>query len=306
MKIGIIGNGNHVKKNLIGAYSKLDSIKKIIIFDRNVNNTDVNGIIETAPLENLFNQDCNLYHIATPIQTHDEYIQRCISEKKNIICEKLLCLEHNNAKEYYDAARENNILLFEVCMYKYHPFYDFIVNFLDQNIKSINYVEANFCIPHQEKNDFRYNAELGGGALNDVGFYPISIILNLFGKPLKLTSITKPAKPVDLVGTCLMDYKNFYAAASWAIGQEYRNEILFKSESYTYKFNFAFSKNDKISPTFEKYQNNNQLEIKKISPENQFIKMISDIIENKIDYNHEEKVSLLTLETINKIREQNK
>ena len=34
--------------------------------------------------------------------------------------------------------------------------------------------------------------------------------------------------------------------------------------------------------------------------------MISDIIENKIDYNHEEKVSLLTLETINKIREQNK
>ena len=261
MKIGIIGNGNHVKKNLIGAYSEFDKIEKIIIFDRNVNSTDINGIIETTSLENLFKQDCSFYHIATPIQTHDEYILRCIEEKKNIICEKLLCLEHKNAQEYYDAARERNILLFEVCMYKYHAFYNFIVNFLDQNIKSINYVEANFCIPHKEKNDFRYNSDLGGGALNDVGFYPISIILNLFGKPLKLKSITKPRKPVDLVGTCLMDYKNFYATASWAIGQEYKNEILFKSELYTYKFNFVFSKNDKISPSFEKYQNNNQLPV---------------------------------------------
>ena len=306
MKIGIIGNGNHVKKNLIAAYSELDSIEKITIFDRKVNDTFIDGKIETTPLKYLFKQDCAFYHIATPIQTHDDYILKCIKEKKNIICEKLLCLEYKNAKKYYDAAKKNNVLLFEVCMYKYHAFYNHIVNFLEENISEINYVEANFCIPHQKRTDFRYKAELGGGALNDVGFYPISILLNLFGKPLNFNSVTKPSKPVDLVGTCLMNYKNFYAIASWAIGQEYRNEILFKSDLYTYKFNFAFSKNDKIAPTFEKYQNNNQVEVKKITPENQFVKMISDIIENKIDYNREEKVSLLTLEIINKIREQNK
>ena len=72
--------------------------------------------------------------------------------------------------------------------YKYHPVFLELKKIINKNlIGKIKTVVLEFkVLIKKTKDNFRFKRELGGGSLNDIGFYPISIMFTLFDSKIKL------------------------------------------------------------------------------------------------------------------------
>ena len=136
--------------------------------------------------------------------------------------------------------------IFEVNQYIHHPLFIKIKKILEKNkIGKIINVESAFKIPLFEKNNFRFNKKLGGGALIDAGYYPISIMYNLFSskkvKILKSKIIKKNG--IDLKGNLISkNENNIIFNLSWGFKSNYENYIKIVGEKGVIKAKFIFSK----------------------------------------------------------------
>ena len=177
-------------------------------------------------------------YIGTPISSHYNLCKKYLKKGKSIICEKPLTQNYMKTKELCDLAESLNLRLHEVCIYKNHKQFHHMVNSLDKKQSSLRSACFKFKIPHLNPKDIRYNKKKGGGALLDLGYYPISIILSIFGYPKKITSTSFSEKgyEVDLSGAAIFKYEKFYCIAEWGIGMPYENTatIVFTDSRETY------------------------------------------------------------------------
>ena len=155
----------------------------------------------------------DILYVASPIGAHFEDVKTALSSGKHVICEKILCRTSEEANYLFDLAESLNLFLFEVRMYQYHPQYIALKSWLETtevcagNAKA----ELSFTIPHLEADNFRYDARRGGGAIYDIGYYPLSATLDLFGAvDLKKAKIVRSRDDsVDLAGQCTLFASRF-------------------------------------------------------------------------------------------------
>src|SRR5690606_1917341 len=105
-------------------------------------------------------------------------------------------------------------------------------------------IRARFSIPELPRSDIRYDKQLGGGALLDVGYYPLSLVGSLLGYPEKLAVAGHRSVElgVDLSGHALLTYDDVGCHCFWAIGASYANEIELSFTDSSYYVPRAFSK----------------------------------------------------------------
>jgi predicted dehydrogenase len=65
----------------------------------------------------------DVVYIATPHAYHREQTLLCLHNKKAVLCEKPLTLNHNDATEMIEAAKKNNVFLMEALWSKFLPPY---------------------------------------------------------------------------------------------------------------------------------------------------------------------------------------
>mgnify|MGYP000070371404 CR=1 FL=1 len=214
-KIAIIGFGNHVRKNILPAISRIDDmvIDAIYVRDRAkylASAQDYNVTIKT--LGDKLSTEVKWVYISTPISTHYDLVGKYLNAGKNVICEKPLTDSLEKTKHLFELADINKVILHEVYMYKYHKQFEHLQGTIKENLRSLKTVSTKFTIPHLERNDIRYKKELSGGALLDVGFYPVSLIISLFGEPKEIKCIlnNEDGYEVDLFGAAIFVFENFY------------------------------------------------------------------------------------------------
>ena len=155
--------------------------------------------------EDLLNsKDIDVIYIALPNSLHFEWISKCIENKKKILVEKPAVLnfkEINNIKD-----KLGNIFFAEGFMYIYHPQTLKILNLIEEGrIGKLISMESNFGINIMTKKNFfgfkkktkinkknrLFNKELGGGAILDLGCYPVSFssLIGLFNSNNKYEKI---------------------------------------------------------------------------------------------------------------------
>jgi predicted dehydrogenase len=293
--ISIIGFGNHVKKNILPVLTQMANVTVEAVYVRNLDSAKIEMSslgydIQVKSVKDPIGSDENWIYIATPISTHYEYALKCLNLGLNVVCEKAISEDYNKAIELFSIAEENELSFVEVQMYKYHKQYRFLKNFLDESIK---YAEAEFSIPKLAPEDIRYNKKLCGGALLDVGYYPISIFIDLFGEP-KSTShhiYGEAGRDVDTTGVMILDYGSFYCNAKWAIGKRYENSIsIFKNES-TIQFNRVFSKPADLV-TGVTIEDCDGLQYIEIGSDNQFKNFFEEIFYNRLNKDIQAKTKL--------------
>jgi predicted dehydrogenase len=245
--LAIVGFGNHVIKNILPTLKKFSDVKVDCVYVRSVAKYEATARqydMTLADISELKNCKADWVYIATPIATHFELVKQALELGKNVICEKPMTDSASNTAVLLQLAKDKGCKLYEVCMYIHHKQFEFIQELLKSDIQNLRSVHAKFSIPHLDPSDIRYKKEMAGGALLDVGYYPISIILNLFGTPKSKTMHTYSATgyEVDLYGTCLFQYENFYCVAEWGIGQQYKNELSLDFSENNFVFERAFSK----------------------------------------------------------------
>jgi predicted dehydrogenase len=129
--------------------------------------------------------DVDIVYIGTPHGRHYEDALLALDAGKHVRCEKAFTLNARQAREVVQRARQRGLFCMEAMWTRFLP----VVRrareaALHGNIGELRAIEADFGYPAWPGDENRYwNPALGGGALLDVGVYPVSFAHWLFGPP---------------------------------------------------------------------------------------------------------------------------
>lgn len=138
-------------------------------------------------------------YIATPHPSHLEWTLRAAAAGKHILCEKPLALNRADAERMVAAARTHGVFLMEAFMYRCHPQTARLAELVrDGAIGELRAIHAHFTVPFKFDPAHRIFAkELGGGAILDLGCYPVS-----FSRRMAGAAVGQPwAEPLGFQGS---------------------------------------------------------------------------------------------------------
>lgn len=125
----------------------------------------------------LYNSnEVDAVYIATTHNFHYEQCRQCINHGKNVLCEKPITLNDKQFKELASLSKEKSVFLMEAMWTYFLPPILKAKQWLQEGkIGALKVIEANFGFPMEKNFKGRmYNIELAGGALLDLGVYPVA------------------------------------------------------------------------------------------------------------------------------------
>ena len=125
-------------------------------------------------------KDIDAVYIATLNNTHLDLAIKSIKAKKNILCEKPITLNFNEAEKIKKELVNSDITFSEAFAYRSHPQTKELCKIIDEKeIGDIHSLESSFGYNTKRinPNSRIFNKKLGGGAILDVGCYPTSLSL---------------------------------------------------------------------------------------------------------------------------------
>lgn len=131
--------------------------------------------------EMLADPAVDLVYIATPHVFHASQIEQCLRAGKHILCEKSFTINADQARRVTALAQEKGLLLAEAIWPRYMPMAKTLREFAaSDKIGKIHSLTANLGYPvyHRER---LHDRSLGGGALLDVGIYPLTFASLILG-----------------------------------------------------------------------------------------------------------------------------
>tara|TARA_B100000767_G_scaffold191435_1_gene178687 strand:- start:210 stop:1190 length:981 start_codon:yes stop_codon:yes gene_type:complete len=197
---GIVGLGN-MANQFANAIKEVDNAKLVAISSYNNARLDLFASKYNIDKKLKFSDyvslaKCNeidAIYISTLNNTHADVISLFAKNKKNILCEKPFCINLEEGKKIKKLVEDNNIKFFEAIAYLSHPQTNEILDLIQNNeIGEINNIksEFGFKIKRIKPMSRFFNKELGGGAILDIGCYPLSF-LSLLNKNEKLIRFDK-------------------------------------------------------------------------------------------------------------------
>lgn len=229
ISIGVLSTANIAVRSVIPAILNLSDnfILAGIASRTNDKLTEVCNTFNTATYvgydQLIEDQSIDAVYIPLPNALHAEWIEKALLNRKHVIVEKSLGCSLEEVTRLTDLARAMNLVLFENFQFRFHPQTSLIQNLLNQNtIGEIRCLRASFGFPpFSDKNNIRYQAELGGGALLDAGAYTTKVSQLFLGLNLKVKSSTLNASnnsEVDIWGGAYLQDENTGKFAALAFG----------------------------------------------------------------------------------------
>jgi predicted dehydrogenase len=132
-------------------------------------------------------------YIATPHTAHYADTVLSLNAGKPVLCEKPFTLNAKETSALIKLSRSKNIFLLEAMWTRFLPAMAKVRQLISEDvIGEVRLVEANFGFRMDFDPDSRlFSAELGGGALLDIGVYPISLASMLLGSPVAVTGLAQ-------------------------------------------------------------------------------------------------------------------
>lgn len=154
--------------------------------------------------------DIDLIYIATPHSHHFGPARMCLLKGKPVLCEKAFTANAREAEELIRIAQEKQVFLAEAIWTRYMPFSRTIRELTESGIigkPMMLTASLGYPIAHKER---IVRLELCGGALYDLGVYPINFALMTFGNDLeKITSTCmKNEAGVDMQNSITFTYRD--------------------------------------------------------------------------------------------------
>jgi len=163
--------------------------------------------------------DIDVVYIGTPHRFHKENTLLCLSAGKPVLCEKPLAINATDAESVAKAARERKLFLMEAMWSRFLPALVKARQMIEEGVIGEVQIVASdfgFAAPFNQKSRL-YDPELGGGALLDVGIYPVSLASLILGPPDRITSMAQfgPTK-VDEQSAMIFAYDSGALAVLYA------------------------------------------------------------------------------------------
>lgn len=209
--------------NLYGVYSR--SYEKGLEFGKKYNVTNI-----YTDLNNLANdKNVDAVYIASPNGIHYKQAKIMLSNKKHVLCEKTIVSNSYELQDIINLAYENNVVLLEAMRSTFDEGFKSIKDNIHKlgKIRGVFFEYCQYSSRYDKyKNGIIENAfkqELSNGALTDIGVYCVHPLVDLFGLPNEISSVsTKLETGVDGAGVITAKYNDMIAILSYSkISQGY-------------------------------------------------------------------------------------
>lgn len=180
----------------------------------------------TDRLDEFFSK-INAVYIASPHQTHYEYIVAALNAGKNVLCEKPIVLTEKEAKTAFALAKEKGLVLLEAIKTAYCPAFEHLLILAKSGrIGDIKDVEAAFS-KLSSGNIRELRADMAGGSVNELGSYPFLPIIKLLGTDYEdVTFYSYIKNDIDLFTKGILKYQHATASFKVGLGAKTEGELI--------------------------------------------------------------------------------
>lgn len=228
IRIATIGT-SAIVRTFLGVVRGVDGIEATVAYSRDVDRARAfaaqNGV--AAASEDLdavlSSHDVDAVYIASPNAMHHAQALKVLRAGRHAFIEKPATLTAAEFAELVDVAAANGVVVFEGMRNAYDPAFEQVRRLLPElgAVRSVSFsysqrsARYDLVLAGERVNIF--DPTLGGGALNDLGVYAISALVDLFGEPTDAAAVTvRVASGADGAGTALLAYDGFAADVSFS------------------------------------------------------------------------------------------
>lgn len=209
---GVLSTANIGKNVVIPAMLLADNCNLYGIASRNIDNArqfqkEFGFKKAYGSYEELLEDDeIQAVYIPLPNNLHGEWIKKAAKKGKHVLCEKPIVGTKKELIEVLQVCKENKTVLMEAFAYLHSPIIKDIKETLKKGeIGELTFIEATFLTPRPNDGNIRLNKKLLGGAIYDLGCYPISLVLRLLEEePINVKGIA------NFTDNGIDDYANIY------------------------------------------------------------------------------------------------
>lgn len=179
LRLGVLGCADVARRRVLPAAVALPEIEVAAVASRNLAKAqafsrEFGGEAVEGYKRLLDRDDVDAVYVPLPSGLHAEWVRTAILAGKHVLAEKPLTTDLAETEELVSLARSAGVVLRENFMFVHHPSHQRVRDLLDGGVLGeLRSFSATFTIPARPAGDIRHRRELGGGALFDVGAYPL-------------------------------------------------------------------------------------------------------------------------------------
>ncbi|WP_082592754.1 Gfo/Idh/MocA family protein [Phycicoccus sp. Soil803] len=193
---GIVGTGG-IARRTVGDLQLCDNVELVGICSRDKDRAETFASEHAIPFASAdFDEFCtsgqvDAVYIGIPHGLHFDHAARALRAGVHVVCEKPLTMTSAEAEELHRLSRENGVFLMEAMWMKFTPAFRAVTEILGSGtIGEPRLIQAGAGFPVPPDGPARYwVAELGGGALYDLGVYTIALAHAVLGTPDQVIAV---------------------------------------------------------------------------------------------------------------------
>jgi len=171
----------------------------------------------------------DIIYIGTPHDSHADLTIQCLKAGKPVLCEKPLAVNKTQVQSIIDAANENKTFVMEAFWSRFNPSIEKVYALIQEGaLGDVNYLNVDFTFLRNDSPESRLlNLDLAGGALLDMGVYPIFLSYLIFGYPKQILALGRFHETgADMQTGILFKYDN--GIANLMTGFKSRSDLVAK------------------------------------------------------------------------------
>jgi predicted dehydrogenase len=161
--------------------------------------------------ELLADRNVDAVYIPLPNHLHVRWSMRALSTGKHVLCEKPIGLSVAEAEQLAGAAAAHpKLKVMEAFMYRFHPQWQAARQLVQEGrIGQLRTIHTHFSYYNDDPQNIRNQADIGGGALMDIGCYPISLARFIYdAEPQRVLGHMEldPALKIDRLVAAVLEF----------------------------------------------------------------------------------------------------
>lgn len=219
LKLGIIGTGQisheFIKAAKLSGHYELQAVYSRSLASAQAFAQDYQNVELFCDLSDFLNCSLDVVYIASPNSLHFEQAKQVILAGKHAIIEKPAVSLPEEWQELVTLSKQEEVYIFEAARNYHEKAFATIQDFLkDKTIWGAHFTYAKYSSKMQAllagKEANVFSAKFSGGALMDLGVYPVYAAIRLFASPLSARySAQQLPNTVDLNGVGALIYPEF-------------------------------------------------------------------------------------------------
>lgn len=231
LKIGVIGTGR-IAKRFVPEVRHISGAELYSVYNPHIESAEAYAKwfelgLATDDIE-TFMKDIDAVYVASPHETHYDYVKTALEHGKHVLCEKPMVFRRSQAEELYQLAKDKKCVLMEAVKTAYAPGFNQMISIAKSGlIGEIRDVEACFT-KLTGKGVREMTDQVYGGGFTELASYTLLPIIKLLGrdyKEIRFDSI--PAENgIDLYTKATFIYDNAFALSKTGLGVKSEGQLL--------------------------------------------------------------------------------